>query len=143
MNQWEILTEEFSLTFMLRIIIYNIIFWIIDKYCKKENKSFKETALLGFLLFCTIILCSQGYFPALVGTILLIFIIHNIFIYHEKINNIIKYGCIVIFMLLAVTIYMQGLQVNTTNKSGFFVNFITFILNGNIFKARGLPCASC
>lgn len=136
-NQWEILTEQFSLTFMFRIFIYNIIFINVDKYCKNDKKWIRSTLIINALIFVSILLLSQGYFPAFVGTIACILILNFILDFREyRYRYLYKYVSIFIVMLIAVGIYLNGISVNANNKGNMFNQIFDFIFKGDLIKSN-------
>lgn len=134
LNQWEILTLEFSLAFMLRIMMYLIIFIKVDELLLGEKTEFKNVISICIILFFTICFMSQGYFPALVGSIILVVCIDLIF-YNKSFKYLkIKYILFIsIAIVLSFIVYLYGIT-PSNDESISFKEILKFILDGEFFK---------
>jgi len=143
LNQWEIMTEQFSLTFMLRILIYNYIFWRLDSFLLNDKK-YGKTFINALLIFFTILLCSQGYFPALIGAIICGLILNAVINFkEEKIKYLIHYIILIAFMIIASYIYLFGLDlISGTNGGAKSRILLSFIFDGTLLKSILIMLAS-
>jgi len=133
-NQWEIITLQFSLSFMVRIMMYLIIFMLVDNFLICNNKNFKNVLIISLLIFITVCLVSQGYFPALVGTIIVLIFLHFILSYKSKHKmNINYYLIIFISILLSSIIYLYGITSDIQGSNSIKL-FIHSLLNGEFLK---------
>lgn len=138
-NQWEILTMQTSLTFMLRICVYLLIFSILDKWLINNTKS---KYLFEFILFVcvSIVGVSQAYWPAMCGVII-ISILFSSFINRKSAARkdykrllIIILG-IILFIGLYIVISMRGFVQNSEfdsieKKSLFSLIFSPTLVKG-------------
>lgn len=133
LNQWEILTLEFSLVFMLRIFSYILIFvWLNHCLFDMQNCK-KQLNIISILVPIIICLMSQLYFVAFIGTIGIVVFIHFCINYNkEKFLYFKNYLYLGIAAIIGTIIYLINLDyestVNNISISVLFVNFIKGIL---------------
>jgi len=130
LNQWEILTLEFSLSFMIRISCYILIFILLN-YCLFDMQNNKKQLVI-ISIFLPIIICflSQLYFIAFIGTIGIMVIMHFCINYKKDrflyFKNYLYLGIAAIIGAIIYSINISGdLTVkNTISASVFIINLI-------------------
>lgn len=132
LNQWEIMENQFSFSFFLRVWCYLVIFILLDKamYNKEHIKLILISGILSFLSICGI---SQLYFGGMIIAVLLVFII-NLIIKKKNAYCYFKYFFIwFILSGLAVWLYMCNMDMNSSGSN--FFKFIASIFDGTFFQA--------
>lgn len=133
LNQWEILSLQFSLAFMIRILLYNIIFILFNNSII-NNKSFFKVGILSFI---TITLLSQLYFPALLIScffVQLVYYFFNMKVYKEN-KIFIKSLKFWIPSIIAVIIYFSfGVSNASAGDTSGISQIIILIKNGTFIK---------
>lgn len=71
LNQWEILSLEFSFSFMVRILCFIISMMLLDSLLLNENCKLINYILVGCFVGCVVDLMSQLYWIALLCTLFL------------------------------------------------------------------------
>ena len=132
LNQWEILSLQFSFAFQIRIFVYLLVIYLLDKEMKCKQVHYKRYCFIGILCAVAICFLSQLYFPALLLSVFVVFVFY-IFV-ERKGDKTVIYGGALFFLPAAIgcCIYFYGLSgVGADNSISVF---ISSLLNGNIFK---------
>ena len=133
LNQWEILTLQFSLAFMIRIFCYTGIFIWINACFFNMKKYYRHLYAVSAIIFMAIIFISQAYFAAFAGAIGTVIIVNFCINYKkEKLIYLKNYLYMLFFIIIGSFVYLYNLNIisgNITVKSGVFIfNFIKGIL---------------
>ena len=131
LNRWEIITLEFSFAFAVRILMFVVIFDLIDKICHKNEKCRKMVWEIAVFIFVVVLLFSSSYFPAMILTVAII-MIGTLFSGEIKDKKEFFQECCIIggFALLAAIIYMFHL--NTGSKVS-----LSFLLSIDFWLSMG------
>ena len=133
LNRFEILTTQFYFRFAIRIFLYVMTFYLIDKYVLITKKpTVKISLYIAGLLAFEILFLSQLYFPALLASIVCVFMLH-LTIFREK-SKLSKMLYIILGGGLGVILYFYNNSSNS-NNGGNFITVINSIKNGKIFIA--------
>ena len=152
LNQWEIISLQFSFVFQLRILIYLFIMQGIDYAIKSKNIDRRVFLKWGILCALAICLLSQLYFPALLLSILFIFLL-EFFIYRSEITGrITAFFLFLIPCIVGTFIYLHGLSSiggGTSSKllfesilNGTFLQGCLVMLAGSLFPQTTLSSIS-
>ena len=115
LNQWEMLNEQFALSFTMRLILFLLTYIFTSKYLTNIEDNKKYTIDLGVYYVFVIIMVGGGYFPAYVATIAFSLLVYFIVNYKEcKFKYLRELICLIFFLLLGTYIYMHGLDTSTT-----------------------------
>ena len=131
LNQWEILSLQFSFVFMMRILSYLAIFAFIDKalYDKKWNVfRFGAVGILAGIVIC---LLSQLYFPGMVIAIVCSFVFAFWLIPGSKKQKIKAYLAFLIPCVVSIIFYFWG--ISSDGSGGNLEYFVEIVLNGSFF----------
>lgn len=131
LNQWEILSLQFSFAFMLRILGY-IGCMIMLNRALQSSASRKRYFLIGCYTGVLILLISQLYWPALVIMLLIVWGVH-LFRCREKKQTVHNGVCFWLPVVLAIFGYLFHLDMG--NSGGSFGSFLALIKSGDFFKA--------
>lgn len=140
LNRWEIITLEFSFTFAVRVLLFVIIFDLIDKICHNNENCQKMRWEIGIFIFVTVIFFSSSYFPAMILTIAIIMISALLLAETENKIDFLKTCCIIAgFALLATIIYMYHLNTGTNMSQGdvLSIDFWMKMLRGLLLMMAG------
>ena len=132
LNQWEILSLQFSFVFQLRILLYILILYLLDREMQQKNLRYKRYGYIGILCALAICLLSQLYFPAL---LLSIFVVYVFYIFRGKKNRKDAVVGGVVFcvpVIIGCLIYFYGLNMAGQNNS--VSSFFAALINGQIFQ---------
>lgn len=132
LNQFEMINEEFALSFSSRMQLFLISFIATSIYLSSIDKYKKYTFELGILYILTVELVGGGYFPAYISTIMFALIMNYILKYKEQKNNyLFCYLWLSLSLIISVIIYFHGISINsqaTTFSEGtiwkYLINFI-------------------
>jgi hypothetical protein len=130
LNQWEILTLEFSLSFMIRIFSYTGIFILLNHYLLDAKKDKYRIITISVLLIIIICLMSQLFFIALIGSIGIVVFVHICMHYREeKFLYLSNYIYLYTGIIVGTVIYMMNLGFVSTveiniNIGEFIIGFI-------------------
>ena len=138
LNQWEILSLQFSFAFMLRVLLYELIFITFDKAIRTGKGYLK----CGIISLVSILLLSQLYFPAMLLSCLMAILIFYLFDRNknkedkEKNNKTWKSSLkFWIPSLIAVVLYFSGgIGEASASQSGFIETILSFIKNGTLIQ---------
>ncbi|MDD2992312.1 MAG: hypothetical protein PHG73_02040 [Pygmaiobacter sp.] len=120
LNQWEILSLQFSFAFMLRIFSFLLVFKLLSRLLIEAK--WKINSFLGLGIFSGILICtlSQLYFPALLLSIIICFIFALFKVPGEIIKKIKAYMAFFIPCIVAMVIYFYNLPISSAGKGGFW-----------------------
>lgn len=111
LNQYEIINEQFALSFASRIGLFIICFSFTNKYLSNISDNKQYTFELGLLYIFIICMVGSGYFPAVVFSILVTFVFHYVVSYNkEKQNYLIHYVALMICIAIGSLLYMRGIS---------------------------------
>lgn len=132
LNRWEIITAQFYLCFSLRIFLYIITFYLIDRYILSAEKvKIQKTIVIGFIIALEILFLSQLYFPALLASIFMVLAIYCLCGNNFKLTSVLP---LLFGAGVGVTLYFFHNSSNS-NNGGNFAAIIESIKNGKIFIA--------
>jgi hypothetical protein len=132
LNQWEILTLEFSLAFMIRIFCYIGIFILLN-HCLFDMNSYKDhIIIISFLIINIICFIGQAYFIAFIGAISIITFVHFLINYSkDKLIYLKNYLCLYSAAIIGTIIYLRNSgyisQINGINKISIGIFLLNFI----------------
>lgn len=133
-NQWEINTLQFSLTFMIRIATFLLIYRMVDNYLHNIETRKHEALKIGIIILLAVCILSQGYFPAMVGTVIFAILLHFIITFKTEGKKYIKYYFIIFISIIAsMLLYLNGLT-SMTQGDNSIVLFTKSIFNGNFIN---------
>lgn len=134
LNQWEILSLQFSLAFMIRLLLYELIFIMFDDAIL-NNKGFLKVGLLSFF---SIVLLSQLYFPAMLISCFVVQMFYFIFNRQKSKENKIFLNSLKFWIpsILAVIIYLSfGVSGASAGDVSGIDKIILFLKNGTLIKS--------
>ena len=70
LNQWELIAEQFALSFSSRLLLFLIAFILTDKYLHNIERYRHYTFEIGLFYVLVVCLVGGGYFPALIAAII-------------------------------------------------------------------------
>lgn len=125
LNQFELISEQFALTFATRQILFLGSFILTNNYLQNIDKAKKYTFELGMFYIIVIELVGGGYFPAYVASIAFAIILHYFLSIKSDKNIYIKYYILLLISLSVGTlIYLNGVlgdfSVASTESIGIF-----------------------
>ena len=115
LQQWEILSLQFSFAFMIRIFCYYFILACVDKMLHEDTKV-RDFILTGVFTALAILLVSQLYWPALLFTLLVTWIVDSIRKKELVLKNAVAYWTP---LLLGVFLYVYGIEMSEGSEAGF------------------------
>lgn len=132
LNQWELLNEQFALSFASRLFLFLLGFILTNRYLQNIENNKKYTWELGVFYVIIIESVGGGYFPAFVASVGFVIVLHYFLRYREDKNKFLKeYILLVFFLVMGTFIYLHGIMgeasvINTNNIGimGFIKNFI-------------------
>lgn len=131
LNQWEILSAQFSFVFMLRILFFLLVFCWFDQalICKNEvEKGFLKAGIFAGISIC---LLSQLYFPAMILSTFCTCIADLILNKGKRITRIKQYLIFYIPCIFSIVLYFWDLQ--TANAGGGLNTFLELLKDGSFF----------
>ena len=132
LNQWEILSSQFSFVFMLRLAAYMLMFWFLDNELHKEDRNWCQFVKLGIATGIIICLMSQLYFCAMLLAICFAFAFDFFLGYGTKKSKIREYGAFLIPTCCFVLLYFVG--ANFSSGGGNMGIFLGSLFDGSFFK---------
>ncbi|MCX4267582.1 MAG: hypothetical protein OSJ62_02800 [Lachnospiraceae bacterium] len=140
LNQWEILSLQFSFAFMLRIFSFLLIFAVLNQGLKKNIYSPKLFGRIGVFAGLVICFLSQLYFPAMLFSVVTIFLLRMFGgVSADKIK---EFFCFFIPCIVAVFYYFYNIETSSitggivslwdTLKSGEFFMGLLYMLVGSM-----------
>jgi len=128
LNQWEILTLEFSLSFMMRIFCYLLIFiWLNICLFDMPNKK-KQLIIISVLVPIIICFLSQLYFVAFIGTIGIVVLMHFCINYKKERFLFFKnYFYLGMAAIIGTIIYSINVSSVLTVKNSISISFVNLI----------------
>ena len=128
LNQWEILTLYCSIAFTLRIFMYLLIFYLVDKNIQREEKRIKDAILISILSFIVISGMSQAYFPPLIIGVIGILVLDLIIKKGWKDRRVVlNYGIIILTNLGATFIWIVTLASGGMSSAGQTLQSISIL----------------
>lgn len=130
LNQWEILSLQFSFCFFLRIFCFITVMMYTDRILQSDESNYHTFFLTGLFTAVVIDVMSQLYWPALLFTLLITWCVNAIM------KGKIDFKALLIYWLpifIAVLLYLFDLD--TVGSGGGFNDFLTLITSGSIFIA--------
>lgn len=127
-NQWEILSLQFSLIFMLRIFIYVLALKMTSQLLK-ETPNISGSILLGLLVSFAILFVSELKWPILVVSLIIFQLIDALL----KKRVLIKQH-MAIWIVVAISILVYSYKLNTNSTGGDMEFFLKSIVNGAFLK---------
>lgn len=124
-NQYELLTEEFALSFASRMILFLLSFLCTSNYLEERNE-WKYAIGLGSLYIVTIISVGSGYFPAYVAIILFVILWNICETKGEKIKQSLF---LVLCLMIGTLIYLNGMFDVVSVTSAQSIGVIQFMKN--------------
>ena len=124
-NQYELLTEEFALSFASRMILFLLSFLCTSNYLEERNE-WKYAIGLGSLYIVTILSVGSGYFPAYV-VIILFTIFWNIC--ETKGKKIKQSLFLILCLIIGTLIYLNGIFDTVSVTSAQSIGVIQFLKN--------------
>lgn len=129
LNQWEILSLQFSFAFSIRLFLFLLVFMLLDNHLVYKKRGFSKIGILSGTVICTI---SSLYFAAWMLVIGIIFIF-NIFYKREERTwytaNMFWYFCPCI---AAIVLYLY--DISYAGGGGGSQRFWNLVLSGDFFK---------
>lgn len=127
LQQWEILSLQFSFAFMTRICCYYLIMAVVDKLLH-ENAPVRDYVLSGVFTALVVAFVSQLYWPALLFTL---FVAWGVDCVRNKMINITKVLAYWGPVLIGVILYLYGATYASDGGDGI----ITIILSAKYWMA--------
>lgn len=127
LNQWEILSLQFSFAFMLRVFGYVVAMMYLNKLFYEEASILKYF-LLGLFYGVLVDLVSQLYWPGLLITVMISWVVD---LMRKRRIRILEVLAFWIPVLCSIYIYCWNLETNSTN--GSFDAFWDLIESGDFF----------
>lgn len=125
-NQWEMITEEFALSFASRQILFFMCFLLTSRYLNGARSWKTAVALLPLYMF-TITFVGSGYFPAFVVTVAFTVVLNYTLRYKEEKNEYIwKYLLLLGGLSLGTALYMYGIE-TASYVAGREMGILSFI----------------
>jgi hypothetical protein len=133
-NQWEILTLQFSLSFMIRILSFIIVFYLTDKLLmNNKNPQYLFYTSSAFFILTSSFIAGQ-YLPSLVITMFFVIFLHLI-LNRNKLEKKFKVLIIIGFLIVFIIAIIQIIRFNIFSLGGDIYFFHKLILSGDFFKA--------
>lgn len=119
-NQYEMITLEFALSFGCRMLLFILSFYFTSKLLNAKDKKINSYMLLALLYIITICMVGGGYFPAFVVSIFFTIIAKFLIINKDgKKIYLKKYSVLVAGLVLGTILYMLGLDFGSSDVGGF------------------------
>lgn len=141
-NQWEITTVEFSFACMLRLFLYVVFFFSLDRLLIDTINIKKRIVSISLFLVVLALLFSAGYILAFFATISLIIIFNYFLKFKEQYKYTKFYLGIIGVMILSIIIYMYKLDMPYKSTNLFFTLWHG-IFDGSLIKGIGTMLAAC
>lgn len=120
-NQWEILSLQFSFAFMLRIFCYVLVMTLTNNLLQKKKENIYLYLLLGLFIALVIDLMSQLYWPALVITLFITWLVDGLNKGKTNIKAVVAYWLPII---ASVFLYLHNLGNSGTSGIEAFINLV-------------------
>lgn len=138
LNQWEILSLQFSFAFMFRIFCYVLIMFFTNSLLQNNDANLYKYCILGFFSAIVIDFLSQLYWPALVITLIITWIIDLLKKKQYNFKIVLAYW---IPIFTAIFIYMYRL--NDLGAGGNLGILIELLKSGGFILAILYMLAGC
>lgn len=133
LNQWELIAEQFALSFATRLLLFLLGFLLTNRYLYNIERAKKYTGELGALYVITITLGSGGYFPAYFFAILVGIVFFALTDYHKNGRKYWHYYAILIlFLAVGAFIYLYGINYTSASSEIDIKNFLYYLIAGSI-----------
>lgn len=139
-NQWEITTTQFSFVIMLKLFMFTIIYYMIDRLLQNTQKNKNRTAEIILFIFITVCSVATAFFPAMMGAVGVAIILHIILKKSDR-KYIKTYIVIFAGLIFSGLFYMYG--ANALSGEGQDLSIlITSLFDGNLIKGLLLMMGS-
>ena len=138
MNQWEILSLQFSFVFMLRLFCYIVIMFLLSGFFVNAVINWKYYLLLGVFTGFILLFISQLYWPILVLTLLIVWLLYTSI---QKKFRIINFVSFWIPVVIAIGIYFYDIDMSKAGASSGLLS--SFFLDGVFLKGICYMLPSC
>lgn len=133
LNQWELIAEQFSLSFASRLFLFLLGYLLTNRYLYTIEQAKKYTGELGALYIITIALVGGGYFPAYVFSILTGIVVFALINYRKNGRKYWKYYVtLILFLIVGTIIYLFGVEYSGTGSSVDLKQFVYYLVVGSI-----------
>lgn len=125
LNQWEIFTLFCNFSFMFRIFLYLLLFYMTERYISGSSKGIQIPLILGICEMLLICFASQAYFPGFVAAICFMLAIDILL--NKRRDRILLYLVIVVCNVLGTLFYfltLESAEVTASAGSTEILNFI-------------------
>lgn len=130
LNQYEIINEQFALSFAARIILFLVSYILTSKFLQNIGEFKKYTFELGVLYVFVIASVGSGFFPAYVMALGCVIVLNYIIKYHEEKNIYLKqYVILVLFLAVGTIIYLNGISEEVSIVSERDLSLVLFIID--------------
>lgn len=130
LNQYEIINEQFALSFASRIILFLISYSLTNRFLHDLNRFKKYTFELGIFYVFVISSVGSGFFPAYVMTIGFTIFLHFILHYSkEKYLYIRQYLILYVALIIGSIFYLYGTLGGTSQITQNTLTFVEFVKN--------------
>lgn len=129
LNQWELIAEQFALSFASRMFLFLVSFVLTSSYLQRiEKMTVKNTGMLGVFYIFVVEMVGGGYFPAYVASIGFTIVFHYFSRRKTDGKQYMKYYISLLGCLVAATaIYLNGVLGKVPIGAGNSVGIIEFI----------------
>jgi hypothetical protein len=133
LNQWEILSLQFSGPFMVRIFFYIIIFILLDNMIINKVYSIKKNVCLGILIALVICLMSQLYWCAMVITCS--FMVATLYMAPNtnRLSLFKSHIALYIPILIGIGLYLYDIHFGASGEGSSLKKFFGLFANGDFF----------
>lgn len=137
LNQYELINEQFALSFASRMILFLMSFLLTNSYLMDIKEKRNYTLELGMLYIIVIESVGGGYFPAYVVSLSFIFILHY-FLKRKNDKNVYlkEYIFLLACLVIGTGIYLQGILGQgavTVSGNVSVIDFLKDFFTGVIF----------
>lgn len=127
-NQWEILSLQFSLMFMIRILMYVFIMKSASRLLKVTPKV-SDSVFLGIMVASAILFVSELKWPILVISLVILQFVDALI----KKRLLIKQH-LALWGLVIISILIYSYKLNTNSTGGNIAFFLKSLINGTFLK---------
>lgn len=133
LNQWEILSLQFSGAFMVRIFFYILIFILLDSLIINKEYSIKKNINLGILIAAVICLMSQLYWCAMVITCCFMVAASYLYPNTNRLSLFKSHIALYIPVLIGIGIYFYDIHFGAAGEGSGLKKFFSLVANGDFF----------
>ncbi|WP_455558167.1 hypothetical protein [Agathobaculum hominis] len=110
-NQYELLTEQFALSYSIRMLLFVLGMMAVDRYVCQYNKRKGSNIEIGCLCFVTVELVGGGYFPAYLIAIWSALLVGYFIMSKQNGKEYIKSSLVIVVSgILAIIVYLYGVE---------------------------------